>query len=246
MQKILIFQGADFNKGIELLQNKNSKIFNFLNLYSVYLFRKEPVFQKSVSQRNVLNFIDGGVPSLFLSIKNMKRVSRLRGPTFTRSFLEADIAKKSRIMFVGSCADKDLNKISTDFNIPRKNLFFYNNLPFIAPKIEFEKRDIKKLSQEIKLNKIQYCFICVGNPRQEILSYELSKIVKSTRFFSVGAALDFILERKKEAPKIIRRLYIEWMYRLITDFKYSKKKVLMSFIGLWYLISGKVKIEVEK
>jgi exopolysaccharide biosynthesis WecB/TagA/CpsF family protein len=213
-----------------------------LNLYSVYLFKKEDTFRNSVSSKKVYNFLDGGVPSLFLSVINLRKTPRLRGPTFTRKFLESNIPKKSKIMFVGNCSNKDLDKISQDFKIPRKNLFNYEKLPYIAPKIEFDRADIFKLSKEIKSKKIDYCFVCVGNPRQEILSYELSKIIKNTKFLSVGAALDFILERKKEAPKIVRELYLEWLYRLITDFKYSKKKVMCSIIGLWYLVSGKVKI----
>jgi len=131
-------------------------------------------------------------------------------------------------MFVGNCSEKDLIKISKEFNTPMKNLFCYSKLPFIAPKIQFSKEDIKKLIKEIKSKKIKYCFICVGNPRQEVLSFELSKSVKETKFLSVGAALDFLLGRKKEAPKLVRELYLEWLYRLVTDFKYSWRKV-------WYL-----------
>ena len=147
-------------------------------------------------------------------------------------------------MFVGNCDHDDLDFISKKFLISPRSLFSYEQLPYIAPKIEFEKEDILKLSKEIKSKEIKYCFICVGNPRQEILSFELSKFFKTTKFLWVGAALDFILERKKEAPKWIREIYSEWFYRLVTDFKYSRKKVWRSFFGLWYLISGRVRLEI--
>lgn len=244
--KALKFINSSSEELIEGLDKKTSRVFNFLNLYSVYLFRKEGIFRDSVSSSGIYNFLDGGVPALYLSIVNFKRIARLRGPTFTREFLKSDFSKKSRIMFVGNCSAKDLDKISKDFDIPRDKLFNYNKLPYIAPKIEFDRADIFKLSKEIKSKRIDYCFVCVGNPRQEILSFNLSKLNKYTKFLSVGAALDFILERKKEAPKIVRELYLEWFYRLVTDFKYSKKKVWYSFIGLWYLVSWKVKIEVKK
>ena len=42
---------------------------------------------------------------------------------------------------------------------------------------------------------------------------------------NVGAALDFLLEKKKQAPNAVKALGIEWLYRLITDFEHSKKKV---------------------
>jgi len=241
----LQFTKASFQDALKILNKKEIRIFNFLNSYSIYLFKKEKIFRNSVTKKGTENFLDGGTPSLFLSLRNMKKIPRLRGPTFTRNFLENPISKKSKIMFVGNCSQKDLEQISSNFQIPLKNLFSYNKLPYIAPKIKFKKEDIEKLSKEIKSKKIKYCFICVGNPRQEILSFELSKKIKETKFISVGAALDFILERKKEAPKIIRELYLEWFYRLVTDFKYSKQKVWRSFIGLIYLIFGKVKIGVR-
>jgi exopolysaccharide biosynthesis WecB/TagA/CpsF family protein len=240
--KSLTFTKATFEQGRKILEDKKVRVFNFLNSYSVYLFRKEKIFRESVVGKDVFNFLDGGMPSLFLSLIKFQKINRLSGPVFTRKFLEKE--RKSRIMFVGNCSGEDLNKFSEDFKISRENLFCYSKLPYIAPKIEFSKEDIKQLVKEIKFKEIKYCFICVGNPRQEILSYELSKLVKNTKFLSVGAALDFLLERKKEAPKWIRELYLEWFYRLVTDIKYSWKKVWYSFVGLWYLVSRKVKLSL--
>jgi exopolysaccharide biosynthesis WecB/TagA/CpsF family protein len=243
MQK-LTFTPSTFEQARSILNKKDAKVFNFLNSYSVYLFEKEKVFRESVVGKGVFNFLDGGMPSLFLSLTRLQKINRLRGPTFTREFIKSE--KNSRIMFVGNCSEKDLDKISEEFEISRKNLFCYSKLPFIAPKIQFSKKDIEKLAKEIKSKKIKYCFICVGNPRQEILSFELSKLVKSTKFLSVGAALDFLLGRKKEAPKWIRELYLEWFYRLVTDFKYSWRKVWYSFVGLVYLVGGRVRLEVGR
>jgi len=242
--QFITFSLATFEQARLILDKKQARVINFLNSYSVFLFRKEKVFRESVCGDSIYNFIDGGIPSLFLSLMKLQRIFRLRGPTFTRKFVETE--KNSKIMFVGNCSEKDLIKISKEFNTPMKNLFCYSKLPFIAPKIQFSKEDIKKLIKEIKSKKIKYCFICVGNPRQEVLSFELSKSVKETKFLSVGAALDFLLGRKKEAPKLVRELYLEWLYRLVTDFKYSWRKVWYSFVGLGYLVVGRVRLNMNK
>ena len=47
--------------------------------------------------------------------------------------------------------------------------------------------------------------------------------------------------KKKESKSIIQRFGLEWLFRLITDFKHSKKKVWKSFLGLRYLI-GRVSL----
>ncbi len=232
MDKKIFFKQSDFQKASNLVDKSSSGIYNFLNMYSVYSLKKETVFGAAVSRST--NFIDGALPSLFLSLISLKKVNRLSGPVFTRQFLESSFSKGKKIMFVGNCNQQDLRKVAQRFKLPLKNLSFYNRLPYIAPRVEFARKDILDLSKKIKVRKVDYCFVCVGNPRQEILSWELEKLYK-TRYLSVGAAWDFILGRKKEAPRIIRELCLEWLYRLVTDFKYSKIKVWRSFVGLVYL-----------
>ena len=89
----------------------------------------------------------------------------------------------------------------------------------------------------INKSKANCVWVCVGSPKQNILTNSLFDKTKANFFFNVGAALDFILKKKKEAPKLVREMGVEWLYRLITDFKYSRKKVWRSFVGLIY-ISG--------
>lgn len=225
--------------GLEMAMNSKPAILSFLNMYSVYLFKKEPLFRKSISNDYNLNFIDGFFPSLYLSLVNFRKVSRTRGPTFTRKFLENKGFNK-KILFVGNSTEEDLDFISKKFKINRAKLFSYNSLPYIAPKVEFLKRDIDKLVNYIKSKKPDFVFVWVGNPRQEILSDQLFKRYKTT-YFNVGAAVDFVLEKKPESPAFFGRIGLEWLYRLLTDFKYSRKKVEDSFKGLFYLRKVKLR-----
>ena len=48
-------------------------VYNFLNLYSVYLFKKEKVFRNSVLES--VNFLDGGIPTPWLSLKGFRKVN---------------------------------------------------------------------------------------------------------------------------------------------------------------------------
>jgi exopolysaccharide biosynthesis WecB/TagA/CpsF family protein len=172
-------------------------------------------------------------PCLFLSLKKFRRISRLSGPVFTRNYFSK--LKDKRILIIGDCDSSERKKLSTKFNLQLKDIFCYNSLPFIAPKVQFERKDILKLSAFIKRINPDIIFVCVGNPRQEILAADLLKYHKNKKFLCIGAALDFILGRKEEAPKMIRELGLEWFYRLATDFNYSKKKVWRSLLGLAYL-----------
>jgi len=213
-----------------ILKNQESKtIFNFLNLYSVYLYQKDKEFRESINCReeNSITLVDGSPISVFLSTK------RLRGTDFSKFLInDLDLLKNKNHFFIG-LTRRDLDTISNKSLLKRNNLFTYNP-PYIKES-RFSKEEIKKMVKSINKNKIDCLWIGVGNPKQEILASDLYDEIDVNFIFNVGAALDFIMGKKKEAPKIVQKLGIEWLYRFITDFKHSHKKVFRSFVGLAYL-----------
>jgi exopolysaccharide biosynthesis WecB/TagA/CpsF family protein len=218
---------------LELAINSKKEIFNFLNMHSLYLFKKNALFREAVCFDRCKNFPDGNMIAKKLGIKKQ------RGPDFTRKFLLEDFAKEKRHFFIG-LEEREINTLSKIAGISEKNIGAYNP-PFIK-KIEFSEEERGKMIKKINSFNTDYLWICIGNPKQEILSYQLFNQIKVKKIFNIGAALDFILERKKEAPKIWQKLGFEWMYLGITNPKRTLKKIKMSFIALKYLDKG-VKLE---
>jgi N-acetylglucosaminyldiphosphoundecaprenol N-acetyl-beta-D-mannosaminyltransferase len=200
-------------------------IFNFQNLYSVWLFNKNILFKKQILKSGNINFPDGKILSFFL------RTPQIRGPTFTKEKLMNEESKKEKHFFIGNL---DLKKLSVISNIPVSKLESYN--PPMIEGNEFPPNEIKKIVSKIKEFKPDNVWVGIGNPKQEILSNQLFEIFPG-KYFNVGAGLDFFMCKKKEAPLFFRRLGLEWFYRLVTDFKHSWKKVWRSFIALFYLNS---------
>jgi len=237
MKTNLIFTGWKLDELKNLMIRgffKKKIIFNFLNAYSVYLFKNNKSFKEAVAKKRNFNFMDGFTVSFFLSLKNLRILPRLRGPDFIQFLLrDKELLKGKKHFFIGF-EKRDLDYICKKHQyIKRDKVFAYN--PSYIKTIKFSKAEITKMIKMINKHKIDYLWIGVGNPKQEILANELYDKVKVKYIFDVGAALDFILEKKKRAPKLVQNLGVEWLYRLITDFKYSWKKVWKSLIGLRYL-----------
>ena len=57
------------------------------------------------------------------------------------------------------------------------------------------------------------CFIALGAPKQELFAARGRTIVPQIGFVSIGAGLDFIAGHQVRAPKIIRKLALEWLWR---------------------------------
>jgi len=213
-----------------ILKNQEGKtIFNFLNLYSVYLYKNNKEFRKSIDvmKKNSINLVDSSTISILF------RTKRLRGTDFTKFLIkDLELLKNKRHFFIGF-EEKDLKILSETFGLEKRHLFSYNP-PYIKED-KFSKKEIEKIVKLINKNQIDYLWIGVGNPKQEILALDLYDKVNVICIFNTGAAFDFITGKKKESPKIFQKLGIEWLYRFITDFKHSRKKVWRSFIGLIYL-----------
>jgi len=242
-QKILFQQKIKEEAFKFLKSNKQRKKINFLNLHDLYQVSKNELFKKSLSGKENINFIDGFVISAYLSITNLKRVPRIRGPTFTRDFLSSkELSGNKKHFFI-------LEKEEEFKVIQRKFPHLKNSTAYAPPfvkGIRFPNSEIKKMVSLINKSKTDYVWNGMGSPKQNILSEELFKKTNAQYFMNVGAALDFLQGKKAEAPLIVRELGIEWIYRLITDFKYSKKKVWRSLIGLKHVPKTKLQSSSSK
>jgi len=200
-------------------------IYNFFNLNTVWWLKNSKQYYLLLKNNNNINFTDSKILSVLL------RTKQQRGPTFTKKFLSSVNVNDTKHFFIG-LDEQDKILLSKKTKLLENKVFSYNP-PYIK-ELEFSKLERKTMISKLKKIKPSFVWVCVGSPKQEILSNQLYKDYKAT-YLNVGAALDFILERKKEAPKIFQRLCLEWFYRLITDFKYSKKKVWKSLLGLKFL-----------
>ncbi len=208
----------------EILKSSKDGILNFQNLYSVYLFNNEPIFKRAVSSSENFIFPDGKILSFFL------RTKQIRGPSFTRDFFQDKLNSKQKHFFVG-LSEEDLAGLIEKFPKLKKAKSY--NPPYIKCMV-FPQKEVEKVGEQLGKFKPDYVWVCIGNPKQEILANQLYKKY-STFYFNVGAAMDFLLEKKREAPRIFRGVGLEWFYRLVTDFGHSRGKVWRSLMGLRYL-----------
>ena len=59
--------------------------------------------------------------------------------------------------------------------------------------------------------------VALGIPEQELLIYNnLSKFNKGI-FMGVGGSFDVLSGHKKRAPKVFRKLHLEWLYRILKE-----------------------------
>jgi len=97
-------------------------------------------------------------------------------------------------------------------------------------------RFYKSWATEIKKVGADYIWIGLGSPKQDQIASDLSKLT-GTLCIAVGAAIEFVSGEKKEAPKILQSLYLEWFFRLCSDPKRLLKRYTVENVIFIRLIS---------
>jgi exopolysaccharide biosynthesis WecB/TagA/CpsF family protein len=74
--------------------------------------------------------------------------------------------------------------------------------------------DEDKIIQQIAAVNPRIVLVGMGSPRQELFVSKASKTLPEVFFVPCGGALDIIAGVKRRAPRLIRRVGLEWAYRM--------------------------------
>ncbi|MFL1483580.1 WecB/TagA/CpsF family glycosyltransferase [Marinobacter sp. LN3S78] len=77
-----------------------------------------------------------------------------------------------------------------------------------------ESADNDRVLAEMNAGGADIVLVATGNPRQETWILENAPRLEARLFIGVGALLDFLAGDKPRAPETIRRMRLEWLYRL--------------------------------
>lgn len=67
---------------------------------------------------------------------------------------------------------------------------------------------------ELDASGARLVFLALGAPKQEILAARGRVVAPQIGFASIGAGLDFLAGTQVRAPRLFRRLSLEWLWRM--------------------------------
>ncbi|EKD87636.1 MAG: glycosyl transferase, WecB/TagA/CpsF family [uncultured bacterium] len=99
----------------------------------------------------------------------------------------------------------------------------------------------REICEMINAANPDFLWIGLGSPKQDIWIHEHKEKLHGCIIIPSGATFDFFSGKIKQAPKWIRNLGIEWLFRLFHDFKrlwvrYTIYNVLFLFVFFLQLI----------
>jgi len=95
--------------------------------------------------------------------------------------------------------------------------------------------DDSEIIQKVKNSQPDILFVGLGGGRQEKWCNRNLNTLSVAVCMTIGGSLDVISGRKQRAPKWIQALYIEWLYRLITEpQRWKRQLALPKFLWLMF------------
>lgn len=116
-----------------------------------------------------------------------------------------------------------------------------------SPPIGFDKdeNEMKHINSMLKNSCADMLFVGLGVPKQDIFIYENMEKYQIPVSFSIGGTIDFIAGKQKRAPKWIRKIGFEWLYRLFKDPKRMFKRYMVDDLKIFKLIFKYRKVSGE-
>ena len=200
-----------------------AQAYRLVNSYSLALADKEPEYHRLLSTRGV-NLPDGKPVVVALNRIHGKggRFGQVRGPSFFVAALDRGRARRVRHYFLGASPDT-LGQMLAEAQRRYPGLAVAGSVsPPFRPLTHEERQE---QDEQIRASGADIVWVGLGTPKQD---FEAQRICEQVGIptAGVGAAFDFLAGSKREAPELLSRLGLEWVFRLATEPKRLWKRYL--------------------
>lgn len=156
-----------------------------------------------------------GMPVVWLGrLRGYKNIKRVYGPDLMLEICRISEHKGHKNYFYGSTV-KVLTGLSENLKrtFPALVVSGAYSPPFRDLSVAEEMQIIKNINKDSP----DILWVGLGSPKQDIWMYHNRDKLNASVIVGVGAAFDFLSGVKPQAPKWMRRIGLEWLFRLIIE-----------------------------
>lgn len=211
----------------------------FVNSYSCFLANRSEEYE--VVLTDGLCLIDGKPLARLISRVKKSKANQIRGIDFFSEALTYFAKTGKRQFLLGST---ELTCLAILEKLPpgEQTKIHY----FCPPLASAEHFDYATALDKIKVHKPDLVWVALGTPKQDIVAHRIAGKLVSSSVAAVGAAFDFYSGQKKQAPKWMQLIYLEWLFRLLDEPRRLWKRYLVGNAGFlmdilaWRLVKSRL------
>jgi N-acetylglucosaminyldiphosphoundecaprenol N-acetyl-beta-D-mannosaminyltransferase len=211
---------------------------SFVNPHSVIVALQDADMAKALQESSLI--LSDGIGIVLASrILGCSQVNRITGPGFMLKLCEWSQYYGYSHYFYGGAegvAEELAEQLKQKY--PRLKIAGTDCPPFrnLTPQ---EEQDV---IQKINSSKPDILWVGLGAPKQEKWIHQHLGKIGATAMLGVGAAFDFHSGHRKWAPKWIREMGIEWLYRFLQEPRRMWKRTLNNALFLFCVFGQKLKL----
>lgn len=181
-----------------------------LNLDHMVKLAQSPDFHAAYQQHDLV--VADGNPIVWLSRLAGQPVSLVAGSDLVDPLAALASAEGKSVMLFGA-TEETLALAAAELSARHPGLTIVGCL---SPSRNFDPYGLEadRLIEAMRRSGAALTFIALGAPKQEIFAARCRDLIPGMGFASVGAGIDFIAKKQRRAPIWMRRLAIEWLWRL--------------------------------
>ena len=189
-----------------------------------------------IVQRDSLMSLPDGKPLSIVGRKSFPLMDRVTGPDLMRNIFSDGRFSECSHFFYGS-TQENLDALVAELRNTYPNLKIAGFEPSLFRDLTNQERE--GLIDRINASYADFVWVALGAPRQEIFCHAMRGQVKGL-MVGVGGAFNILAKLTPEAPKLMKDLCLEWLYRLAQEpsrlfGRYLKTNTLFTY----YLLANK-------
>lgn len=201
-----------------------------LNLDHLVKLAADPGFRAAYQAQDLV--VADGNPIVWLSRLARQSVDLLPGSDLVIPLATLATRGQQSVALVGS-TEESLRRAATALRAAVPGLTVAYT---IAPPFGFDPEGpgADAILREVEASGARLCFIALGAPKQELFAAHGRTVAPGVGFASIGAGLDFLSGSQTRAPAWVRRLALEWLWRLLGQ----PGRMLMRYLHCFRILPG--------
>lgn len=187
-------------------------------------------------QSESLMSVPDGKPLSLIGRKKYPIMDRVTGPDLMKRIFVESKDRPLRHYFYGNTKenlDKLIYKLKNDY--PWLNICGYEASVFR----DMSEEEEKDLAKRINITEPDFIWVALGAPRQEFFCHRMLNRINGL-MVGVGGAFNVLSGVTPDAPRWMKKLCLEWLFRLIKEPKRLFKRYFVTNSKfIWYLITKK-------
>ncbi|MEL6765645.1 MAG: WecB/TagA/CpsF family glycosyltransferase [Pseudomonadota bacterium] len=184
-----------------------------LNLDHLVKLRHDPAFAKAYAAQDLVT-ADGN-PVVWLAGLAGEKVELIPGADLVDRLAGLAAAEGAPLALIGSTAET-LAAAAARLEAAHPGLrIVLTHAP--SPSFDPEGQEAAGVIRQLGASGAALAILALGAPKQERFAARARSALPHCGFASLGAGLDFTAGRRARAPRLVRRLALEWLWRLLQE-----------------------------